>query len=166
VQLDDGTNGFVIDQTGKLDVTIQYKPQSWFYAGLAVSVLSALLALSYLLIRNRRGDRRSEKKNVFVTTKTLPQQDFGISVRGTGGSGKSMSSTRSVLHKLFSPAIPISISLLLLLFVLFLLTQDEVLTANFVMVYVYFILVIGVIWQFVLLVRKTREREIKPSERI
>jgi hypothetical protein len=160
VQLDNGANGFIIDQAGKLDVRVEYIQQSWFLIGLTVSVLSFLLALSYLMIRYR-----SKKKNVGIPTKILRQQDFGISLSNTGTRGKSVSTTRSVLHKVFSPTLPTSIALVLLLLVLFLLNQDRTSTANIVMVYLYFILVIGVIWQFVLFVKKMQGRGINQSKR-
>jgi hypothetical protein len=158
VQLDDGTNGFIIDQTGRLDVRVEYKAQSWFFWGLVVSVLSFLLALSYLMIRYRN------KKSHIVTAKTLPQQDFGISLRSRT-IGKSVSTTTSVLHKVFSPTLPTSIALVLLLLVLFLVNQGRTSTANIVMAYLYFILVVAVIWQFVLFVRKMHERGINESKR-
>lgn len=157
VQLDNGTNGFIIDQAGKLDVRVEYIQQSWFFWGLAVSVLSFLLAMSYLMIRYRK------KNNLVVTAKTLSQQDFGISLSGTRTSGESVTTTKSVLHKLFSPILPISFALVLLLLALFLLKQDQTSTAEVVMIYVYFGLVVGVIWQFVLIVKKIHGGEINQS---
>jgi hypothetical protein len=49
--------------------------------------------------------------------------------------------------------------------VLFLVNQGRTSTANIVMAYLYFILVVAVIWQFVLFVRKMHERGINESKR-
>jgi hypothetical protein len=152
VQLDDGTNGFIIDQVGKLDVRVEYKAQSWFFWGLAVSISSFLLALSYLMIRYRK----KKNKTLVVTAKTLPQQDFGISLSGARTNGKSVNTRRSILHELFSPTLPTSIALVLLLWALFLLNQGRTSTANVVMGYLYFILLVGVIWQLILFVKKIK----------
>jgi hypothetical protein len=163
VRLDDDTNGFVIDQVGKLDVRVEYKAQSWFFWGLAVSISSFLLALSYLMIRYRK----KKNKNLVVTAKTLPQQDFGISLSGAKTNGKPVNTRRSILHELFSPTLPTSIALVLLLWALFLLNQGRTSTANVVMVDLYFILLVAVIWQLILFVKKIKGGEIiNQSERI
>jgi hypothetical protein len=163
VPLDDGTNGFVIDQVGKLNVRVEYKAQSWFLLGLTVSVASFLSALAYLLIRYRK----KRKNDMIVAAKILPQQDFGISLNGTETNSKSVNTIRSVLHKFFTPTLPTSVSLILLLLALFLLLQGQPLSANVVMVYLYFILVAAVIWHFILSVKKSKGGKIiNQSERI
>ncbi len=43
-------NGFNVNQTGLSTVIIEYKPQKWFYYGLAVSAVSTLGCIGYLLI--------------------------------------------------------------------------------------------------------------------
>ena len=52
-------NGFWIEDTGELEITVKYKPQTWFYYGAAVSSLSLLLFLAYIMWDWRRG-RRAE----------------------------------------------------------------------------------------------------------
>lgn len=47
-------NGFWIEETGNLKVTVEYKPQRWFYYGLSISVV-AMIYLIILLIKNRRS---------------------------------------------------------------------------------------------------------------
>jgi hypothetical protein len=42
------TNGFIIDQTGKLDLIIKYKPLSLFWLGATVSILVFVISLGYL----------------------------------------------------------------------------------------------------------------------
>ena len=157
VKLEGDTNGFVIDQAGKLDTRVEYKPQSWFFAGLAVTVLSFLLALSYVMIRDR--------KNLAVTAKTLPQQDFGIPLSNSRTSAES-STTRAVLRKVFGPIMRTSVALVLLFSVLFYLIQGQTSAANDVMIYIYFLLVVGVIWQFVLFLKEGQGIEISQSEKI
>lgn len=59
--------GFPLDKTGDFDITIEYRPQSWFVSGLIVSLISLALCLCYLLVffmgrllkRRRSGGRSS-----------------------------------------------------------------------------------------------------------
>ena len=41
-------NGFWINQTGQLEITIEYEPQKWFYYGSIISVTTFLACLTYL----------------------------------------------------------------------------------------------------------------------
>ena len=41
-------NGFWIDETGELEITIEYKPQRWFHQGAAISIGSFVLALGLI----------------------------------------------------------------------------------------------------------------------
>jgi hypothetical protein len=41
-------NGFQINQTGLLDVVIEYEPQNWFYIGCAISLTTLLTCTAYL----------------------------------------------------------------------------------------------------------------------
>jgi len=41
-------NGFWINQTGQLEITIEYEPQKWFYYGSVISVTTFLACLTYL----------------------------------------------------------------------------------------------------------------------
>ncbi len=43
------SNGFLIDQTGDFDVTLEYTPQHWYDAGIVLSLVSALLLLAWIL---------------------------------------------------------------------------------------------------------------------
>jgi len=51
-------NGFWINETGNLDITVEYKPQRWFYIGAAISLATLLSCISYLVydrIRSKKG---------------------------------------------------------------------------------------------------------------
>lgn len=41
-------NGFWINQTGQLEITIEYEPQKWFYYGSIISITTFLACLTYL----------------------------------------------------------------------------------------------------------------------
>ena len=41
-------NGFWIKETGDLEITIEYKPQRWFYYGAGISAASFLGVLGYM----------------------------------------------------------------------------------------------------------------------
>lgn len=43
-----GLAGFYINQTGQLEITIEYEPQKWYYYGSAVSILTFLACITYL----------------------------------------------------------------------------------------------------------------------
>jgi hypothetical protein len=45
-------NGFLVDQTGKLPITIEYKPLKWLYVGAAASIIVLVVSLSYLALRH------------------------------------------------------------------------------------------------------------------
>ena len=56
-------NSFPINQTGELHVTIQYRPQTWLYYGITVSILlliAVTVALSYFVLR-RKINRKATK---------------------------------------------------------------------------------------------------------
>jgi hypothetical protein len=42
-------NGFIINETGKMQVTIEYEPLRWFYLGASLSFLALVLPLAYLI---------------------------------------------------------------------------------------------------------------------
>ena len=42
-------NGFWINQTGQLEITIEYEPQKWFYYGSAISITTLLGSVAYLV---------------------------------------------------------------------------------------------------------------------
>ncbi len=51
-------NGFWIDNTGELDITIEYKPQRWFYYGAAISITTFLVVLAYMVWHWTWGRRK------------------------------------------------------------------------------------------------------------
>jgi hypothetical protein len=80
-------NGFWVDQTGVLDITIEYSPQEWFYYGSAVSVTGLIACVAYLtygwaknksvwkkikalITRIRLGIRYNPQKESMATSKT------------------------------------------------------------------------------------------------
>jgi uncharacterized membrane protein YfhO len=42
-------NGFYIDDSGFLDITIEYKPQKWFIQGAIITVITIIGSVGYLL---------------------------------------------------------------------------------------------------------------------
>ena len=56
-------NGFWIDETGDLDIVIRYKPQDWFEIGLAISALTFLACIGYLVYDWRRDGRRATQNH-------------------------------------------------------------------------------------------------------
>jgi hypothetical protein len=42
-------NGFYIDETGILDITIEYKPLNWFIQGAIITIISIIGSVGYLL---------------------------------------------------------------------------------------------------------------------
>ena len=48
-------NGFWINKTGTYSLTIRYKPQRWFYYGLAVSLITFLSCVTYLVYKWRKN---------------------------------------------------------------------------------------------------------------
>ncbi|WP_456416245.1 hypothetical protein [Methanocaldococcus sp.] len=52
-------NGFYINETGNLKIVIRYKPQDWFDIGLAISGITFICCISYLIYdwRREKGDK-------------------------------------------------------------------------------------------------------------
>lgn len=53
-----GTNGFVVNQTGQLDIMIEYGPQKWFDSGIIIVqaiLIVCLLNLVYIWMKNENG---------------------------------------------------------------------------------------------------------------
>lgn len=42
-------NGFWINRTGKLDITVEYEPQKWFYMGIIISIFTIIISIIYLI---------------------------------------------------------------------------------------------------------------------
>lgn len=58
-------NGFYVNQTGSLEITIEYEPQEWFYIGAAVSITTLIASFAYLIYDWRRN--RNKKDEIFQT---------------------------------------------------------------------------------------------------
>ena len=54
IPLNGVVNGFYIEDTGDLEIVIEYKPQSWLYYGAAITGISIILALAFLMLHWRR----------------------------------------------------------------------------------------------------------------
>lgn len=52
-------NGFWINQTGELEITLRYTPQDWFERGLIISLTTFVLSIFYIFYdwRREKGDR-------------------------------------------------------------------------------------------------------------
>jgi hypothetical protein len=48
------TNGFLINQTGNLEIIIEYEPQKWFNIGLVVSITTISIYIVYLIYNWRK----------------------------------------------------------------------------------------------------------------
>ena len=78
-------NGFWINKTGELTITIEYKPKRWFYYGSAVSIISLLGSVAYLVWDGRKRNHRctmlqramlwlrKRPRNACVRPKDLPR---------------------------------------------------------------------------------------------
>lgn len=47
-------NGFIINGTGKMSITIEYKTIEWLYLGAAISSIALILSLSYLILQRKK----------------------------------------------------------------------------------------------------------------
>ncbi len=56
-------NGFWINQTGDLDITIEYEPQKWFYVGAIISITTLLACIGYLVYDWRKSKKPESKKS-------------------------------------------------------------------------------------------------------
>lgn len=57
-------NGFWINQTGNLDIIIEYESQKWFYIGTTISIIALIISFVYLIY-----DWRRDKKGVTLENK-------------------------------------------------------------------------------------------------
>ena len=58
-------NGFWIEDTGELEIVVEYLPQRWFYIGAGISLLTLLCCLSYLGFEwYRERQRRIKRPNI------------------------------------------------------------------------------------------------------
>jgi hypothetical protein len=77
-------NGFWIEKTGILDITIEYEPQCWFDMGSAISVITLIVCTTYLthdwtknkdILKPKKG---ITTKHMFKTTSQLKKEDRNI----------------------------------------------------------------------------------------
>ena len=47
-------NGFIINETGKMSLTIEYNTIEWLYLGVAISSIAFILSLSYLILQRKQ----------------------------------------------------------------------------------------------------------------
>jgi len=57
-------NGFYINQTGHLEITIEYEPQRWFNLGCIISLTTLLACLTYLTITHIKQKRKHYQKRI------------------------------------------------------------------------------------------------------
>jgi hypothetical protein len=63
-------NGFQINQTGLLDIVIEYEPQNWFYIGCAISLTTFLACTAYLAYSYPKTKHLLRKLKQKLTKKT------------------------------------------------------------------------------------------------
>lgn len=54
-------NGFWINQTGLLEITIEYEPQRWFYIGSIISVTTLIVCITYLIYNWTKNHSQTKK---------------------------------------------------------------------------------------------------------
>lgn len=54
-------NGFWIDQTGNIDITIEFKPQKWYYIGIVISGITFIICILYLILEFIRKNKHDKK---------------------------------------------------------------------------------------------------------
>jgi hypothetical protein len=68
-------NGFWIEETGALDITIEYKPQRWFVWGAIISIATGVGAALYLVYDWRRGRRPRHRRGEAKSRRSLFELD-------------------------------------------------------------------------------------------
>ncbi|MEM2335688.1 MAG: hypothetical protein QXZ64_05100, partial [Candidatus Bathyarchaeia archaeon] len=59
-------NGFWINQTGLLEISIEYEPQKWFYMGSIISVSTLIACITYLVydwIKKKRHYKTNKEES-------------------------------------------------------------------------------------------------------
>jgi len=62
------------DGDGNFTVTLYFKPQSYFYLGLAISITTLILCIIYLIWDWRRSRKKTLKNSISEHSKTAPQK--------------------------------------------------------------------------------------------
>ena len=57
-------NGFYINQTGYLEITIEYEPQRWFQIGCTISLTTPLACTTYLIITHIKQKHKHYQKRI------------------------------------------------------------------------------------------------------
>jgi hypothetical protein len=52
VMMYNGMNGFYVNETGELDIVIEYKPHSWFLFGSFITCITAIFSVGYLVYQS------------------------------------------------------------------------------------------------------------------
>jgi hypothetical protein len=137
-------NAFLVDQTGKLTVSIQYESQAWFIFGIIFSTSFIAILMGYSIIQNRQLKSQSHA----LTTRIFKQQsDIDIAAQPntsvTPSKGLTSTNFLQYLKKLYKDTeILIWIALALLLSALILeVTQNKLVYK--IMFLMYAFLVIG-----------------------
>jgi hypothetical protein len=74
-------NGFLIDQTGELEITIDYPPHKWFQLGLALSLATLSLSFIYLV-----WQKWKKGKEIKMVQKPGTDSSMTIATMSTNGS--------------------------------------------------------------------------------
>ncbi|MEM2952640.1 MAG: hypothetical protein QXU21_00005, partial [Candidatus Bathyarchaeia archaeon] len=74
-------NGFHINQTGLLDITIEYEPQRWFYIGCAISLTTFFACTAYLAYSHTKPKQLLKKLKQKLKRK--PQTILGFKLAKT-----------------------------------------------------------------------------------
>jgi hypothetical protein len=171
IQVYPGINGFIIDQIGRFNIVIEYASQKWFYLGAILSTMTFAASLGYLMYQHREAilafvrdkiasikqDKEEQKFNNYATVVDSKEDNKHIinSQDRPLWQQQDERPLRTIKHRipdLFSidnPEFLTMLSLIVLLCIPFLLLMDEEPLANAVMIYFYFLLLIGVSIQYI-----------------
>jgi hypothetical protein len=164
------TNGFVISETGVLDIVMDYLPQRWFLFGGITTAIVLAISFGYLILN---------RLNFWMIFRTpFYQRHFPDLVQGDSPPIKKIQSSgtkwdieenesaqpkteKRILDTIVNNAssIPIFIALVLVIqcvITLLLVSEKTIVdsTLNAAIILVYFLLVVGVIWKFIQFMRK------------
>jgi hypothetical protein len=171
IQLYPTINGFIIDQTGKLDVLIEYGPQKWFYIGGLISIITFAASVCYLISQRWRGllklvltlKSTSDIRSYLLQQRTLclSKEHAPLSIGTELEQNQEQQQDqpgqkwkiKNAIKVVEEPRFPIAIALILLVCMPFLLILKQP-NVNTIMIVVYILLVIGLITLFIHCLRK------------
>ncbi|MGQ9640378.1 MAG: alpha-(1-_3)-arabinofuranosyltransferase domain-containing protein [Candidatus Bathyarchaeia archaeon] len=67
--------GFQINETGLLNITIEYEPQHWFYIGSTISLATILACLTYLAYNYTKNKAIVQRQKEYTTQNSLAKPD-------------------------------------------------------------------------------------------